>query len=224
MSILKENQPVSFPFIIKRGGPATINSQSIFVTERDKSQKVKEAYGTVTITNGGAGYAVGCEYTKTDPATGSMSKYINIGSDSSCRFVQVGVELQVDVTIPTAEVLALNTTPKTIAPAPGAGFANVPTGMLLFLDYETVAYDGIAEGEDLSLKYTNAAGAEVMQVEATGFLDASADAVRFARVPTTLVTPVANAALVLHMLTGNIATGDSDLKVRLFYKVVPTTL
>jgi hypothetical protein len=35
------------------------------------------------------------------------------------------------------------------------------------------------------------------------------------------ITPVANAALVLHMLTGEITTGDSPLHVRVFYRVVP---
>jgi hypothetical protein len=224
MSKIKERQPVSFPWIVKRGATASINSQSIFVTERDKNGKVSEGYGTVTITNGGAGYAVGCEYTKTDTTSGVSATFINIGSDTACRFVQVGVELSADVTVSTAELLALNATPKTLVAAPGAGFALVPTGMVLFLDFNSVVYNGVAEGEDLSVKYTDGSGTEAMQIEATGLLDASADAVRYAKPPTTLLTPTANAALVLHMLSGEIATGNSPLKVRIYYRVIPATL
>lgn len=134
------------------------------------------------------------------------------------------VQVSADVTISSSELLLLNTTPKTLVAAPGAGLALVPIGLLLFLDYATTAYDGIAAGEDLALKYTDASGTQIMSVETTGFLDATADALRWAPAPTTLLTPTANAALVLHMLTGNIATGDSPLKVRTFYKVLPTTL
>ncbi len=107
-----------------------------------------------------------------------------------------------DVTVTTGELLALNTTPKTLV----------------------TAYDGIAAGEDLSIKYTNASGVEVAQIEATGFLDGTADETRYVKAASAAaVQPVANAALVLSMLVGNIATGDSPLKVRTFYRVLPET-
>ena len=128
------------------------------------------------------------------------------------------------VTVSSAELLALNATPKTILAAPAAGLAHVPLGMILFLDYNATAYAGIAAGEDLSLKYTDASGAEVLQVEATGFLDATADAIRYAQPSTTLLTPVSAAPLVLHMLVGEIITGDSPLLVQLYYRTIPTVL
>lgn len=135
-----------------------------------------------------------------------------------------GVQVSVDVTVSSAQLLALNATPKTLVAAPGAGLAIIPTALLLFLDYATTGYGGIGASDDLAVKYTDASGTQIMTVEATGFLDATADAVRFAPAPTTLLTPTANAALVLHMLTGEITTGDSPLKVRVYYRVVPTTL
>jgi hypothetical protein len=95
---------------------------------------------------------------------------------------------------------------------------------LAFLDFGTAAYDGIAAGENFVVKYTDASGATLITVESDGFLDASADALRYADAANTLITPVENAALVAHILTGNIATGDSPLKVRTFYRVVPSTL
>ena len=129
-----------------------------------------------------------------------------------------------DVTVSSAELLALYTTPKTLVAAPGAGNILVLDSAQLWLDYATTAYDGIASGEDLSIKYTNGSGAEVAQIEATGFLDGTADETRYVRAASAAaVQPVANAALVLHMLVGNIATGDSPLKVRTFYRVLPET-
>lgn len=138
--------------------------------------------------------------------------------------LDASVQRSVDVTVSSAELLALNATPKTIVAAPGSGLAIVPIAALLFLDYGTAAYAGIAAGEDLAFKYTNAAGTQIFTVEATGFLDATADAIRYADAGSSLLTPTANAAVVLHMLTGEIITGDSPLKIRFFYRVVPTTL
>ncbi|MBP6734408.1 MAG: DUF2190 family protein [Chromatiaceae bacterium] len=129
-----------------------------------------------------------------------------------------------DVTVSTSELLALNTTPKQLVAAPGAGNILMLDSAQLWLDYATTAYDGIAAGEDLSIKYTNGSGAEVAQIEATGFLDGTADETRYVKAASAAaVQPVANAALVLHMLVGNIATGNSPLKVRTFYRVLPET-
>lgn len=130
-----------------------------------------------------------------------------------------------DVVVSSAELLALNATPKTIVPAPGASLALVFEGAWIVKPAGT-AYGGVAAGEDLSVKYTNGAGAEVGQCEVTGFLDQATIQGRYMRAHTAASgvadkTPVANAALVLHMLTGEITTGDSPLHVRVFYRVVP---
>jgi len=135
------------------------------------------------------------------------------------RFVEF-----VDVEITSAQLLALNATPQEIVAAPGAGLSLVPLGAHLKVDFNANAYSGIAAGEDLSFKYTDASGQEVLQVESTGFLDAVADALRYAQPSTALLTPVENAAIVLHLLVGEVAAGDSPLKIRFYYRVVPTTL
>lgn len=125
------------------------------------------------------------------------------------------------VTVSSAELLLLNTTPKTLLAAPGANKAIIMDGATLWLDYGGAAYDGIAAGEDLNIRYTDGSGQLVATIEATGFLDASADAVRYVYPATTAaITPVANAAMVLYMATGNIATGNSPLKVKLNYKII----
>jgi predicted RecA/RadA family phage recombinase len=129
----------------------------------------------------------------------------------------------VDVTITSAQLLALNATARQVVAAPGALKAIVPISVLATKAAGT-AYAGIAGGEDLSFKYTNSSGQEVAQMETTGFLDQTTAQVRYAFPVATNITPVANAALVVHMLSGEITTGDSDLKLRILYRVVPTVL
>jgi hypothetical protein len=135
----------------------------------------------------------------------------------------------VDVTVSSAEMLALNATPKTIVAAPGANLALIFEGMVAFLDYGSAAYAGIAADEDLAVKYTDSSGLQVASCETDPFLTSTADATRWvpgyrAASGNSAITPVANAALVLHMLTGEIITGDSPLKLRVYYRVVPTVL
>lgn len=130
-----------------------------------------------------------------------------------------------DTLVSSAQVLALNATPITIVPAPGANLALVCEGAVIHKPAGT-AYAGIAAGEDLSVKYTGAAGLEVGEVETTGFLDQTTAQTRFMRVHTAAsaissIIPVANAVLVLHLLVGEITTGDSPLHIRVYYRVVP---
>lgn len=131
-----------------------------------------------------------------------------------------GREIEVEQTLSSAQLLALNGTPVDAFAAPPAGIAVVPVSAVAFLDYGGTAYDGIATGEDLVLRYTDSSGAIAATIETTGFLDASADAhrhIQFASQAT--LTPAAK--LVWHMTTGNIATGNSVLKTRTRYKLVP---
>lgn len=133
-----------------------------------------------------------------------------------------------DVKVTSAELLALNATPKQIVAAPGANKALVFEGAVFYKPAGT-AYAGVAVGEDLSVKYTDSSGAELAQCETTGFLDQATAQSRYVREQAaasgnSAITPVANAALVLHMLAGEITTGDSDLYVRVYFAIVPTVL
>lgn len=139
------------------------------------------------------------------------------------------VELNADdrltetVTISSAELLALHTTPKTLVAAPGEGSALVFEGATLFLDYATTAY-AVDAGDDLTIRYTDGSGATVATIETDPFLATEADALRYVYPATTAaIAPVANAALVLS-LGGAVVTGDSPLKVQINYRVVPATL
>ncbi len=133
-----------------------------------------------------------------------------------------------EVTVATADVLALFATPIEVIAAPGADKAIIVEGAIIHKP-AGVAYAGIAAGEDLSLKYTNAAGLAVAGCETTGFLDSTSALTRWAwayRAASAIsdIVPVANAALVLHLLTAEIITGDSDLILRIYHRVIPTVL
>ncbi len=130
----------------------------------------------------------------------------------------------VDVTVATADVLTLNATAVQLV-AGVSGKVIVPLGVMAYVDYNSAAYAAIAAGDDFALKYTDSAGAQIMVMEATGFVDQTSDQVRYA-FPSSSgdVALVASADVVLHMLNSEITTGDSDIKYRVFYKLIPATL
>jgi hypothetical protein len=129
-----------------------------------------------------------------------------------------------DVTISTGELLALNATEKTLIAAPGAGKVLVPELIQFHYDFATTAYAGIAAGEDINIRYTDSSGVIVATLEVTGFLDGTADEYRTLRpLADAAKEPAANAALVAHMASGEITTGDSPLKCRIFYRELAVT-
>ena len=133
-----------------------------------------------------------------------------------------------DVTITTAQVLALNATPITLLAAPGANLAHIFVGAVIHKPAGT-AYAGIDAAEDLSISYTNAAGLEVGRCEMTGFADSTGVQTRWiesyqAASGLSSLTPVANAAIVADMLAGEITTGTSAFIFRIFHRIVATVL
>jgi len=130
--------------------------------------------------------------------------------------------------ISSAQLLALNATPVQLIPAPPPGKATILLGIQFYKAAGT-AYAGIAAGEDLAVRYTNASGAIVAECEATGFLDQTTAQTRYvypvaaaAVAPIADVTPAAAAALVLHLLVGEITTGNSPLLWRAWTRTVDT--
>lgn len=123
-----------------------------------------------------------------------------------------------EVTLSSAEVLALNATPITVLAAPAAGFANIIKRVTATKAAGT-AYAGVAVGEDIAIRYTNASGSIAATLEATGFLDSTSATISHAVGGACL--PVAAAAIVAHMTTGEVTTGDSPVKLRIVYETVP---
>jgi len=124
------------------------------------------------------------------------------------------------ITITTAQILALFATPITVIAAPGAGKFITIDSVTAWYEYNAAAYAGIAAGEDWAFKYTNASGAELTgQIETTGFLDQTADGIRRVGGLASVITPVANAVVVLHQLSAEIITGDSPVHLHINYTV-----
>ena len=131
-------------------------------------------------------------------------------------------------TITSAQLLALFATPITVLAAPGAGLAYAIRRVVIHKPAGT-AYAGIAAGEDLVLKYTDASGAQISSaIETTGFLDSASATTAIAGPPAGTGSTagshllVADAAVVLHLLTAEIITGTSALHLHIYYDVLKT--
>lgn len=141
----------------------------------------------------------------------------------------IGQSITVFVT--SAQLLALFTTPVQIIPAPGAGRFILVHKWMAYKPAGT-AYSGVAAGEDLTLKYTNASGAQVASpIEATGFLDQATAQTAWAtskgsadNATPASVLAVANAPVMAHMLVGEITTGNTGVFIKVWYDEYPMVL
>lgn len=122
-----------------------------------------------------------------------------------------------NVTLTSAQILALFGTPVTVLAAPGAGKAYVIRNVYATKAAGT-AYAGVATNEDIAIRYTNASGSIAATLEMTGFADSTA-ATQVVGVGANCL-PVANAAMVAHMTTADIITGNSDFKLRIEYQIL----
>jgi hypothetical protein len=133
-----------------------------------------------------------------------------------------------NVSLTNAMVLALRATPITLVAAPGAGKVIEFISAALIFDY-VGAYTESAD--NLAVRYENGSGVIVSDtIEATGFADATADTITFARAkvdPIVAGASAANKALVLHN-TGDGEWGAGNaanaIRVRTTYRIHPTGL
>jgi hypothetical protein len=177
------------------------------------------------------------EYLESPPTAGTATASKGVLLDASAeidswtfaRSHEIGDVLHTytDHTVTTAEVLTLNATPVQITQPPSATQFLVFEGAWIWYDYNSAAYAAIGAGDDLTITYEGA-GAEVGRCECTGFLDATNDEYRYVpplRPALATAAGIDGTALLgshfeLAMLTGEVTTGDSPLKIRTFYAVV----
>lgn len=132
-----------------------------------------------------------------------------------------GALQSVTVAVTNAEFKAIRATPKELVAAPGAGFALIFDHAHITIDY-TAAYTETAD--NMAIRYTDGSGVIVSTIEATGFVDATADSIMVAAPIAPTTAPVAvNAALVLHNTgDGEYGGGNSAnaISVTTFYRKV----
>ncbi len=133
------------------------------------------------------------------------------------------------VELATGDILALRATEIEIVAAPGALKAIIVDHVECFLDWSGGTGYTAGAGEDLSFRYTDNAGIEVVPpIDGADFIDNTADT--FAYSPGVITNaaqgfvPVVNAAVVASMNSGEVTLGDSPVFVHLYYRIVDTVL
>jgi len=118
-----------------------------------------------------------------------------------------------EVTLSSTQVLALNSTPIEVVPAPGVGRAN-----LILVAYASVAFVSAAYATNTSLTIGHAGvGLTITGILAATSSKIAAAAGTFAAVATTAVQ---NAAITVSAASGNPATGDSPVTISVLYTTV----
>lgn len=122
------------------------------------------------------------------------------------------------VTLTAAQIKALFTTPQVLVAAPGAGFYISIDEIVATLNYGTIQFTG---ANAVEFRYTDGSGSKVTGDAASAWLNGAATA--GVKTVSAAVTPLANAAVVAAVPSGNPAAGDSTVKFDVLYRIVPTT-
>jgi len=133
------------------------------------------------------------------------------------------------VNLTTAQILALRGTEIAIVAAPGALKAVIVDHVECFLDWSGGTGYTAGAGEDLSFRYTDNAGIEVVPpIDGAAFIAAVADTYAYSWGVVTDaaqgMVPTVNAAVVATMNSGEVTLGDSPVVVNLYYRIVDTVL
>lgn len=133
-----------------------------------------------------------------------------------------------EISLTDTNMKALRATPIELVAAPGAAYVLELVSATLIFDY-TAAYTESAD--NMAIKYTDGSGVQISDdIEATGFVDATADTITFARKKVdgiVAASGAANKALVLHN-TGDGEYGGGNaanrVRVKVSYRVWATGL
>lgn len=124
-----------------------------------------------------------------------------------------GVPLYSEITIPTASVLTANATPIELIAAPGAGKAIVLMETVMSIDFNSAAY---ATNTNVLIRRNTSTIFTV-----GGFLNASADAVNYQ--PGVAGAAALNQNINFQVDAGNPTAGNSDVKIKVWYRIIDVT-
>lgn len=168
-----------------------------------------------TLPTGLSGFAVGAFFIKSNTTAGENSTYQNVGSTTSAVWVQVAGNIAV-VSLTSAQIKALSTTPVSLIPAQGSGKTIIVDDIFLKNTYGTATYTG---GNALEFRYTDASGAKVSADIASTFINLVATGYASVKGVVTALTPVANAPVVVRVPTADPAVGDGTIAGYIRYHV-----
>lgn len=151
--------------------------------------------------------------TDIDADTGSDEKVPSVAAvETYVAENSGGVTRSVKVSLSSAEILALNTTPKTIVAAPGAGKLIRPIAVTWRLNYSTAQYSGS------NMRLLFPAGVIAQSTFYTG----SSDAVDMRGINTFLVAPsdIVNQPVTVDVFSANPTTGSGTVDIYFTYEVI----
>lgn len=125
----------------------------------------------------------------------------------------------VQVSLSSANILALNATPITLVAAPGAGKIVEVVSITLKMVRTGTAY---ANGGALEFRYTNASGAKVTADIAAAVVTTGGAGTEYSNVKgvVTALTPVANALISVNNATAAFITGTGTAVVTVVYRIL----
>lgn len=133
-----------------------------------------------------------------------------------------GEDRTIEVTVSSAELLAIRATPKSCVPAPGAGLMNEFVSAVAIADNGTAYVVGT---NDLQFRYKDGSGDLISQIiDTAGLLDSTSDIMsQVMPLATDAKTPKAdceNQPIVLHNVgAGELTTGTGVLRLKIRYRV-----
>ena len=157
--------------------------------------------------------------------TGSGSA-VFANSPTFSRYYTNGI-LHVDttITVSSAQLLALFTTPRVIVAAPAAGsYIQVKT-FVMFYDYGGTAYANV--GNNIQIRYASSSGYQIgANLFASGFLNQTSDQIYEGNLVGSIfqqaATSIVGQQLVLWYATSNLTTGNGVVRVVISYNIVPS--
>lgn len=148
------------------------------------------------------------------PTQAQFSDFI----DSCLNLIDDPVTQSTIITISSPEILDLFTTPKIIIPDPGANKLIYITGLVDFLDFNSIAYT-VPGFSKLNFYYTDLAGKTVAS-NTSAFVDSVADRLEKPLISAIETDLTKNAPVVAQYSIGNPTLGNSIIKVFAFYQII----
>lgn len=197
--------PVPFNFLSATGNDSTGRVRVVKIDATSNPVTIAAAVGSVLGTS-----VLWDSYTAVDCFAVNNAWYGNLGAQQ--RLFQAKIALS------SAEILALNATPKTLIPAPGTGKVIVVRGITLKMVTTATQY---ANGGALEFRYTNASGAKVTADIAAAVVTAAAGT-SYTSVAgvTTSLTNVVNSLISLNNATAAFITGTGTGVIGISFEIL----